>query len=90
MKHYKIVALFDEFFPYLKSQMQPKERFKLCILFKPANKEQPIYISTEDDSIKEAILNKYEMIPCDSPYSLYMENTDDWNVLGNKSLMQDA
>ncbi len=88
MEHFKIFTSFEEFFPHLKSGIKPIDRHKVSILYKAIEGKQEIFISTEDEKIKEVISEKFEMTPCKSPSELYKNNKEEWMVRGNASLMQ--
>jgi len=88
MEHFKIFASFEEFFPHLKSGIKPIDRQKVSILYKPITEKQDIYISTEEEKIKEVISKKFDLTPCGSPFEIYKENETGWMVRGNPSLMQ--
>ncbi len=68
--------------------MKPTDRHKVSILYKAVEEKQIIYISTEDEMIKEVISEKFEMTPCSSPYEMYKGNESDWMIRGNASLIQ--
>jgi len=89
MEHYKIFASFEDFFLHLKSGIQPTDKKKVSILHKTIKGKQEIFISTEDDKIREVISEKFEIISCKSPYELYKKNEGEWEVRGNASLIQD-
>jgi hypothetical protein len=87
MEYFKINTVFGEFFPYLKSNMEPMERKKLCIMHQDTEKEQDIYIATEEEKFKKILTDKYQVQTVGKPTEAYNENPAAWMFRGNRELM---
>ncbi|MBU2649919.1 MAG: hypothetical protein KKA81_03215 [Bacteroidetes bacterium] len=87
MKFFHIKAVFQEFFPYLKSNMQPMDRHKLCIMHRETEEVQDIYIATESQELIDIIGSRYTMQACDQPREEYGKDQGNWMFRGNQSLM---
>jgi len=87
MKYYHIKAVFQEFFSYLKSNMQPMDRHKLCIMHQDTENIQDIYIATESQELIDIIGSRYTVQTCDRPQEEYDKEPGNWMFRGNQSLM---
>ena len=85
MEYIKIKAVFSEFFPYLKSNMEPMERHKLCIMHQDTEEEQDIYIATEEEKFKKIISERYQIQLTDKPQETFNENPQPNKVLSRKT-----
>ena len=87
MEYFAIRASFQDFFPYLKSKMEPMDRHKLCLMYKDTEGKQDIYFATETPELKKIIASKYNMEPCGQPKQVYNDHPDQWMFRGNQALM---
>jgi len=88
MQHFKVHAPLEKLFFHLKSNIDRKDKKKVCILHTAIEGEQDIYISTEDEMIISILKERYPLEPCSSPLGMLRENMDKWMVRGNPDLLQ--
>lgn len=87
MEYFRIRAAFGEFFPYLKSRMEPMDRHKICIMHKDLEGPQDIFIATEVTELKKIIMDKYPSEATEKPLDAYNEDPGAWMFRGNQGLM---
>ncbi len=87
MKHFKINAVFEEMFKHLKTNIEKKDKQKVCILHTTQKGEQDIYLSTEDEIIIDLMKEKFDLEPCSSPVGLQKESPDKWMARGNPAIL---
>lgn len=87
MQHYKITASFEEFFFHLKSNIERKDKQKVCVLHTAAEGSQEIYFSSQDEGIIGLMKEKFNLEPCGSPLNLLKEYPDTWMARGNPEIL---
>lgn len=88
MKHFKIHAPFEKFFFHLKSNIDRKDKQKVCVLHTSSEGAQDIYFSTEDELIIGMMQEQFELESCNSPATMLKENMDKWMVRGNGEILR--
>jgi hypothetical protein len=85
MEYFKVNDVFQDFFFYVKSNMEPSGRHKLCIAYKDIDESQDIYIATADQDIINLIKGYEGLHTCDPPMFI-MDDPSTWMFRGNRNL----